>query len=182
MNIFHHVLAKRKLLQTYQLDRCDFGYLGEKFLRDVQHTNKFQHPKLREKIFKGLRRNATSFSIPSSAKRRHGQNNFSTPSSAKRRYGQNKTAVPVSPKVDPTCPYELVLDRSSAIDEMGGVLNEAEGRSCLAWPAESVWAERGYVAGRCAFQRGPPALVHKIDPALTEYFRRWPGCGGVEVA
>ncbi|CAD7930686.1 unnamed protein product, partial [Amoebophrya sp. A25] len=33
VNTFHHLVRKYKLLNTYQLDRCFFGYLGEQQLR-----------------------------------------------------------------------------------------------------------------------------------------------------
>eukprot|EP00392_Amoebophrya_sp_AT5.2_P018987 g19668.t1 len=162
VNSFHHLLRKKKLLHTHQMDRCFFGYLGEARLRIQKTGLSILHPDRRQSI--------TERWI--GPEEREDGNGTTSEGSSTGTTGRTSTAYE-----DPSCPFRLksddtVLDHvqywSPRRDEM---VSEVYKR-CLLWPLETPQHGVGYVTGRCSFLKEPPAVVHKADIDLIEFFRK----------
>ncbi|CAD7930687.1 unnamed protein product [Amoebophrya sp. A25] len=80
------------------------------------------------------------------------------------------------PWEDASCPFRLwsesdLASQNSYVDAHGNVV-ESVYKRCVQWPLESPQLNAGLSTARCSFQRDPPAVIHKADVALTDYFRR----------
>ncbi|CAD7955485.1 unnamed protein product [Amoebophrya sp. A120] len=242
VNVFHFVLRKKKLLNTYQLNRCFFGYLGEQSLRIQKTGLSILHPDLRREFGERWfsRTTATSRargimtpellyhhndrwhaaegkdlerhlllkeeekrgSIQSSGNlqlhertllqpqfsstgtRTSEENNISKVEHQSKqavkprssyRPRQNATTKSM-PFEDASCPFRLqsdagVPDHTQYASMYGGTTHEVYKR-CLLWPIETPQPGVGFTAARCSFWEDPPAVVHKSDVGLSEFFRR----------
>ncbi len=240
VNVFHFVLRKKKLLNTYQLNRCFFGYLGEQSLRIQKTGLSILHPDLRREFGERWFSRTTSAtrsikttellyhhndrwhaaegkdlerhlllkenevergSIQSSGHLQLHEGTLVQPqfsSTGTRTSGktistvehQSKQAVkPRSsyrprqnattksmPFEDASCPFRLqsdagVPDHTQYASMYGGTTHEVYKR-CLLWPIETPQPGVGFTAARCSFWQDPPAVVHKSDVGLSEFFRR----------